>query len=234
LRFDASPDLAYLSRQRELSVTDSTIFRLRERIAMHGRSLFERGFTVGSSGNISARVPGGFLVTPTNSCLGRLDPAQISFVDEQWQFISGAKPSKELPLHSVMYETRPQTQAVVHLHSTYATALSLLPEVDPANALPPITPYAVMRVGKLALVPYTKPGSDAVITHIRALKGQHKAILLGNHGPVVADQSLDDAVYASEELEETAKLIIITKQLQPKLLSVKEVADLNATFTLNR
>jgi 3-dehydro-4-phosphotetronate decarboxylase len=215
-------------------VTDSTISRLRERIAMHGRSLFERGFTVGSSGNISARVPGGFLVTPTNSCLGRLDPAQISFVDEQWQFISGAKPSKELPLHRVMYATRPQAQAVVHLHSTYATALSLLPGIDPANALLPITPYVVMRVGRLALVPYTKPGSDAVINHIRALKGQHKAILLGNHGPVVADQSLDDAVYASEELEETAKLIIITKQLQPKLLSEADVADLNATFKLNR
>jgi 3-dehydro-4-phosphotetronate decarboxylase len=215
-------------------VTNSTISRLREGIAMHGRSLFERGFTVGSSGNISARVPGGFLVTPTNSCLGRLDPTQISFVDEQWQFISGAKPSKELPLHRVMYETRPQAQAVVHLHSTYATALSLLPDTDPANALPPITPYAVMRVGRLALVPYTKPGSDAVIAHIRALKGQHKAILLGNHGPVVADQSLDDAVYASEELEETAKLIIITKQLQPKLLSDSDVADLNATFKLNR
>jgi 3-dehydro-4-phosphotetronate decarboxylase len=215
-------------------VTDSTISHLRERIAMHGRSLFERGFTVGSSGNISVRVPGGFLVTPTNSCLGRLDPAQISLVDEQWQFISGAKPSKELPLHSVMYETRPQTQAVVHLHSTYATALSLLADTDPTNALPPITPYAVMRVGRLALVSYTRPGSDEVIAHIRALKGQYKAILLGNHGPVVADQSLDDAVYASEELEETAKLVIITKQLRPKLLSEADVADLNATFKLNR
>ena len=214
-------------------MTDSTIQRLRERIVLHGSSLFERGFTVGSSGNISVRVPGGFLVTPTNSCLGRLDPRSISLVDENWGYISGDKPSKELPLHRVMFETRPKTQAVVHLHSTYATALSLLQGVDPANMLPPITPYAVMRVGKLALVPYTRPGSDEVIVHIRALQGKHKAILLGNHGPVVADQSLDDAVYASEELEETAKLVVITRQMQPKLLSAADVTDLIKTFKLD-
>jgi 3-dehydro-4-phosphotetronate decarboxylase len=214
-------------------LTDSTIQRLRERIAMHGQSLFDRGFTVGSSGNITARVPGGFLVTPTNSCLGRLNPARISLVDDNWAYISGDKPSKELPLHRVMYETRPKTQAVVHLHSTYATALSLLPGVDPTNVLPPITPYAVMRVGKLALVPYTRPGSDAVIAHIRALEGRHKAILLGNHGPVVADQSLDDAVYASEELEETAKLMVITRAMQPKLLTADDVADLTNIFKLD-
>jgi 3-dehydro-4-phosphotetronate decarboxylase len=215
-------------------MTQSRIADLRERIALHGRSLFERGFTVGSSGNISARVPGGFLVTPTNSCLGRLDPQRISLVDENWRYVSGDKPSKELPLHSVMYETRPQTQAVVHLHSAYATALSLLPGIDAANALPPITPYAVMRVGRLALVPYTRPGSDAVIGHIRALGGRHKAILLGNHGPVVADNTLDDAVYAAEELEETAKLVIITRGMQPKMLSEDDVAELSATFKLDQ
>jgi 3-dehydro-4-phosphotetronate decarboxylase len=219
---------------REPALTDSTIQRLRESIARHGQSLFNRGFTVGSSGNISVRVPGGFLVTPTNSCLGRLDPARISFVDENWNFISGDKPSKELPLHRVMYETRVKTQAVVHLHSTYATILSMLPDIDPSNALPPITPYAVMRVGKLALVPYTRPGSDAVIASIQALKGRHKAILLGNHGPVVADQSLDDAVYASEELEETAKLVVITRPMQPKLLSPADVADLVKSFQLDQ
>ncbi|MFM9975137.1 MAG: aldolase [Beijerinckiaceae bacterium] len=214
-------------------MTQSRITELRERISLHGKSLFERGFTVGSSGNISVRVPGGFLITPTNSCLGRLDPGRITLVDEQWKFLSGDKPSKELPLHRVMYESRPQTQAVVHLHSTYATALSLMPGIDPVNALPPITPYAVMRVGRLALVPYTRPGSDAVIAHIQALKGAHKAILLGNHGPVVADQSLDDAVYASEELEETAKLVIITRAMQPTMLSSTDVADLVKTFKLD-
>ena len=200
---------------------------------MHGRSLFERGFTVGSSGNISVRVPHGYLVTPTNSCLGRLDPARICLVDERWQYISGDKPSKELPLHSVMYETRPFTQAVVHLHSSYATALSLLPDLDPQNALAPITPYAIMRVGKLAAVPYTCPGAPEVVTHIRALKGKHKAILLGNHGPVVSDTSLDNAVYAAEELEETAKLIILTRGMQPKLLSISDVQTLVTTFKLD-
>jgi 3-dehydro-4-phosphotetronate decarboxylase len=201
-------------------VTESTVSTLRERIALHGRSLFERSFTVGSSGNIS--------------CLGRLDPARISLVDENWQFVSGDKPSKELPLHSVMYETRPETQAVVHLHSTYATALSLLPDIDAQDALPPITPYAVMRVGKLALVPYTTPGADSVIAHIRALKGKHKALLLANHGPVVADKSLDDAVYASEELEETAKLVVITRGMKPRMLSAADVQDLVKTFKLER
>jgi 3-dehydro-4-phosphotetronate decarboxylase len=232
--FDVENEPAYLlGSLKGFSVTDSTILRLREGIVMHGRSLFERGFTVGSSGNISARVPGGFLITPTNSCLGRLDAAQISLMDENWGYISGNKPSKELPLHRVMYETRPKTGAVVHLHSTFATALSMLPNVDTSNMLPPITPYAVMRVGKLALVPYTRPGSDEVIAHIRALQGKHKAILLGNHGPVVADQSLDDAVYASEELEETAKLVVLTREMRPKFLSGADVADLIKTFKLD-
>jgi 3-dehydro-4-phosphotetronate decarboxylase len=214
-------------------MTESTLSKTREALAMHGRSLFERGFTVGSSGNISVRVPGGYLMTPTNSCLGRLDPARISLVDEEWHYVSGDKPSKEMPLHSVMYETLPKTQAVVHLHSTYATALSLLPDLDPQNALMPITPYAIMRVGRLAIVPYTCPGAPEVIAHIRALKGQHKAILLGNHGPVVADTSLDNAVYAAEELEETAKLIVLTRGMQPKMLSVSDVQTLVNTFKLD-
>jgi 3-dehydro-4-phosphotetronate decarboxylase len=214
-------------------MTESTLSKAREAIAMHGRSLFERGFTVGSSGNISVRVPGGYLLTPTNSCLGRLDPARICLVDESWRYISGDKPSKELPLHSIMYETLPKIQAVVHLHSTYATALSLLPDLDPHNALAPITPYAIMRVGRLAVVPYTCPGAPEVIAHIRDLKGKHKAILLGNHGPVVADTSLENAVYAAEELEETAKLNIITRGMQPKMLSQSDVQILVKTFKLD-
>jgi 3-dehydro-4-phosphotetronate decarboxylase len=214
-------------------MTESTLSKTRDALAMHGRSLFDRGFTVGSSGNISVRVPGGYLITPTNSCLGRLDPARICLVDEVWRYVSGDKPSKELPLHSVMYETLPKTQAVVHLHSTYATALSLLPGLDPRNALAPITPYAIMRVGRLATVPYTCPGAPDVIMHIKALKGKHKAILLGNHGPVVADTSLDNAVYAAEELEETAKLIVLTREMQPRMLSVSDIQTLVKTFKLD-
>jgi 3-dehydro-4-phosphotetronate decarboxylase len=215
-------------------MTDSAIQDVRVRMAMHGRSLFERGFTVGSSGNLSARVPNGFLVTPTNSCLGRLDPSRISLLDMDWKHLSGDLPSKELPLHRAMYETRPQTEAVVHLHSTYATALSMLPGIKPDDALPAITPYAVMRVGRLALIPYTKPGSEAVIAHIQALQGAHKAVLLGNHGPVVADSSLDDAVYAAEELEETCKLVVLTQGMKPRMLSDADVADLNATLKMSR
>lgn len=204
-------------------MTESTQQKIRDALVMHGRSLFERGYTVGTSGNLSARVPGGFLVTPTNSCLGRLEASQLSLMDESWQWVSGHQPTKEISLHRAMYDSRPATQAVVHLHSTHATAISLLEGIDPTNALPPITPYAVMRLGKVAVVPYTPPGSDEVVKHILALQGRSKAILLGNHGPVVADKSLDDAVAASEELEETCRLLLITHGMKRKLLSPQDV-----------
>jgi 3-dehydro-4-phosphotetronate decarboxylase len=213
-------------------MTQSTQQNIRDALVMHGRSLFERGFTVGTSGNLSARVPGGFLVTPTNSCLGRLEASQLSLMDESWKWLSGSKPTKEISLHRAMYDSRPATQAVVHLHSTYATAISLLEGIDPTNALPPITPYAVMRLGRVAIVPYTAPGSDEVVKHILALQGRSKAILLGNHGPVVADKSLDDAVAASEELEETCRLLLITHGMKRKLLSAQDVDYLASKLSM--
>jgi 3-dehydro-4-phosphotetronate decarboxylase len=213
-------------------MTESTQQKIRDALVMHGRSLFERGYTVGTSGNLSARVPGGFLVTPTNSCLGRLEASQLSLMDERWEWISGNKPTKEISLHRAMYDSRPVTQAVVHLHSTHATAISLLEGIDPTNALPPITPYAVMRLGKVAILPYTPPGSDEVVKHILALQGRSKAILLGNHGPVVADKSLDDAVAASEELEETCRLLLITHGMNRKLLSTQDVDYLASKLSM--
>jgi 3-dehydro-4-phosphotetronate decarboxylase len=213
-------------------MTESTQQKIRDALVMHGRSLFERGYTVGTSGNLSARVPGGFLVTPTNSCLGRLEASQLSLMDERWEWISGNKPTKEISLHRAMYDSRPVTQAVVHLHSTHATAISLLEGIDPTNALPPITPYAVMRLGKVAILPYTSPGSDEVVKHILALQGRSKAILLGNHGPVVADKSLDDAVAASEELEETCRLLLITHGMKRKLLSTQDVDYLASKLSM--
>ncbi len=203
---------------------------LREEIVKWGRSLFERGYTAGSSGNISARIGDGFIATPTNSCLGFLDPERLSKLDGQGAHLSGDKPTKELPLHFAFYDTRPTAAAVVHLHSTYSTALSCLADIDPDDAVPPITPYVVMRVGRVPVVPYTRPGSAEVAPLIRAKAPDHPAVLLANHGPVVADASLESAIFAMEELEETAKLVLLTRGLQVRHLSPEQIADLKATF----
>jgi len=205
---------------------------LRRAIVKWGRSLFERGLTAGSSGNISVKLDDGFLVTPTNSCLGFLDPDRLSKLDASGALVSGDPPTKELPLHFSFYEVRPTAKAVVHLHSTHATALSCLADVDPEDAIPPITPYVVMRVGKVPVVPYTRPGAPDVAPLIRAKAGEHPAILLGNHGPVVAGTSLEGAVFAMEELEETARLVLLTRGMKVRLLSPEAIADLNATFRL--
>ncbi|QCK84661.1 aldolase [Phreatobacter aquaticus] len=204
----------------------------REGLVRWGRSMFERGLTPGSSGNLSVRLADGYLFTPTNSCLGFLDSERLSKLDGNGKHISGDPPTKELPLHFAFYETRPSARAVVHLHSTYATALSCLADVDPNDAIPPITPYVVMRVGKVPIVPYTRPGSADVAPLIRAKAGDHPAILLGNHGPVVAGTSLEAAVFATEELEETAKLVLLTRGMAIRHLAATEIADLEATFML--
>jgi ribulose-5-phosphate 4-epimerase/fuculose-1-phosphate aldolase len=204
---------------------------LREAICRFGRSLFERGLTPGSSGNISVRLEdGGWLCTPTDASLGFLDPARIARLDANRRLVSGDKPTKEIPLHDALYDTRPEAGAVVHLPSTHAVALSLLPEIDPAEALPPLTPYVMMRVGKVALVPFHVPGDPAVGDAIRGLAGKHSAVLLANHGPVVAGTSLQAAVFAMEELEETAKLHLLTRGLNPRLLTPEQQAAVRAKF----
>lgn len=205
---------------------------LRAQVVDWGRLLFGRGFTVGSSGNVSVRSGDGFLMTPTNSCLGRLDADGLSLLDGEWRHVSGDRPTKELPLHRAFYEGRPQTQAVVHLHSTFATALSCLADVDPRDAIPPITPYMVMRVGRVPVLPYTPPGSPEVAPLVRAAAPTHAAVLLANHGPVVAGLSLDAAVYTAEELEETAKLVVLTRGMAVRTLDADQIATLDATFRL--
>jgi len=198
------------------------------------RSLFERGYSVGSAGNISVAVEDGILITPTNSCLGFLDPARISKLDREGRHVSGDKPSKEVFLHQAFYETRPGTGAVVHLHSTYATALSCLEDVDPEDAIPPLTPYVVMRVGRVKLLPYLRPGDPGLGDMIRALGGTHAAVLLANHGPVVAASDLRAAIYASEELEETAKLVIMLRGLRTRQLNDAQIAELVRVFGITR
>ncbi len=202
---------------------------LREGLVRWGKSMFDRGLTAGSSGNMSVRLADGYLFTPTNSCLGFLDAARLSKLDGAGKHVSGDPPTKELPLHFAFYESRPGANAVVHLHSTWATAVSCLSDVDADDALPPMTPYVVMRVGRVPVVPYTRPGSADVAPLIRA-RAPSAAVLLGNHGPVVAAGSLEAAVFAIEELEEAAKLAIVTRGLKVRHLTGAEIADLETTF----
>jgi 3-dehydro-4-phosphotetronate decarboxylase len=199
---------------------------LRDAICHLGASLFERGLTFGSAGNISARLEDGWLMTPTNVSLGRLDPARLSKLDAAGKLVSGDPPTKETFLHRAMYEERQQAGAVVHLHSTHSVAVSVLADVDAANVLPPITAYYVMRVGRLPLVPYHPPGDLGLAEAVRKLAGKHHAVLLANHGPVVAGSSLDAAANAIEELEETAKLFLLLRGSRLRLLTEEQVAAL--------
>src|ERR1700750_906964 len=205
--------------------------RLREDICRFGRSLFERGLTPGSSGNISLMLDdGGWLVTPTNASLGFLDPAKLSRLAAQGKLVSGDAPTKEVPLHSALYQTRNAARAVVHLHSTHSVALSMLPEIDPRAALPPMTAYYVMKCGQTALVPYFRPGDPAVADPLKGLAGKYSSVLLANHGPVVSGDTLEGAVFATEELEETAKLYLLLRGLNPRYLSPEQIGDLVKTF----
>ncbi len=206
---------------------------LRDEICRLGRSLFERGLTPGSSGNISVRLhDGGWLVTPTNASLGSLDPARLSRLDPDGRLVSGDAPTKEVPLHTALYQTRSAARAVVHLHSTHSVALSMLPEIDPRAALPPMTAYYLMKCGATALVPYYRPGDPAVADAIKGLAGKYSSVLLANHGPVVSGDTLEAAVFAIEELEETAKLYLLLRGLNPRFLTPAQVADLTQTFGL--
>ena len=207
--------------------------RLREAIVGFGRSLFERGLTPGSSGNISVRLEDGWLLTPTNACLGQLDPARLAKLDWDGRLLSGDAPSKEAFLHRAMYEERSGAGAIVHLHSTHAVAVSCLPEIDPHDVLPAITAYYVMKIGRLPLVPYHRPGDPKLGDAIRGLAGKHSAVLLANHGPVVSGTTLEAAIYASEELEETARLHLLLHGKNPRLLNKEQIAELHRVFSLD-
>ena len=204
---------------------------LREQIAELGKSLYDRGLAHGSAGNVSVKLDdGGFLLTPTNSCLGRLDPARISRLDGNGKLMSGDAPSKESFLHLAMYQERAASAAVVHLHSLHAVAVSCLADVNADDVFPPITAYAIMQVGKLALVPYYPPGDQSLAEAVRKLAGKHHSVLLANHGPVVAGTSLTAAVNAIEELEQTAHLMLLLRGQHTRPLNAAQVAELNRRF----
>jgi len=213
-----------------IGVNDMSESALREQMADLGRSLFERGLTFGSAGNLSARLEDGFLLTPTNACLGRLDPARITKLDPSGRVLSGDKPSKEAFLHLAMYGERPSAGAVVHLHSTHSVAVSVLDGIDPEQPIPPITAYYVMKVGRLLLLPYYAPGDPALANAVREVAGKHRSVLLANHGPVIAGADLETAIYATEELEETARLFLMLRSERLRLLSPEAVAELELRY----
>jgi ribulose-5-phosphate 4-epimerase/fuculose-1-phosphate aldolase len=194
-------------------------------------SLFARGYSVGSAGNISVRLADGYLITPTNSSLGRLEPLRLSKLDRDFRHVSGDPPSKEVFMHRAFYMARDDAGAVVHLHSTMATAVSCLPDLDTINPLPPLTPYFVMRIGKrLPVVPYYRPGNPQMEPAIHNAARVAHATLLANHGPVVSGKTLVDAVNAAEELEEASKLFILLRTMGARLLTPAQVDDLQKTF----
>ena len=201
---------------------------LRDSIARAGASLHARGLTHGASGNISARTAdGGLLVTPTGVSLGMLDPAALSHFDAAGRLLGGPPPTKEMPLHQALYETR-DAGAVVHLHATHSVAVSMLPGLDPADVFPPLTAYYLMIVGRTALLPYHRPGDASVVAAIKGLAGRYAAVLLANHGPVVAGRTLETAVAATEELEATARLFLLLHGRNPVLVPPDEVAALRS------
>jgi ribulose-5-phosphate 4-epimerase/fuculose-1-phosphate aldolase len=204
----------------------------REELALLAKSLFDRGYSVGTAGNISVRLADGYLMTPTNSCLGRLDPGRISKLAADWSHLSGDKPSKEVFLHRAVLTARPEAGAVVHLHSTHATAISCIAPEGGDAEIPPLTPYFVMRIGRrLPCVAYHRPGDAAMEPAVHAAALAAKALLLANHGPVVSGATLAEAVHASEELEEAARLALLLRDVPGvRRLTPAQVDDLLRTF----
>ncbi|MFV0367320.1 MAG: aldolase [Hyphomicrobiaceae bacterium] len=208
--------------------------KLRDLICELAKSMFDRGLTGGSTGNISARTSdGGLLVSPTGTSFGRLDPARLSHFDANGRMIGGDPPTKEMPLHSAFYETRSTAGAVVHLHSCHAVALSMLPGVDADNFLPPLTPYGIMQLGKVKLLPFFLPGDPAMGQALRGLAGKRSAVMLANHGPVVAGKTVEAACNAIEELEATARLALLVRGMNANMLSAEQVSSVVTKFDVD-
>ena len=208
--------------------------RLRETLCETAASLYARGLTHGATGNVSARTEdGGLLVSPTGASFGALDPARLARFDAAGRHLGGDAPTKEMPLHSAFYETRKGAGAVVHLHSCHSVALSLLPVQDEADFLPPLTPYAIMQLGRVRLLPFFVPGDPAMGEAVRGLAGRHAAVMLANHGPVVAGKSVAAAAAAIEELEATAKLALLTRGLGARGLDEAQIGAVVRTFEVD-
>jgi ribulose-5-phosphate 4-epimerase/fuculose-1-phosphate aldolase len=204
---------------------------LREEICDVGGLLYSRGYTVGSAGNISARLDDGWLITPTDACLGRLDPAAISKVNLAGEWVSGDKPSKTLALHRQVYDRNPDVGGVVHTHSTHLVALTLAGVWHPDDILPPLTPYQVMKVGHIPLIAYERPGSPKVAERVAQLANSVRGVMLERLGPVVWESSVSRASYALEELEETARLWLMSNP-KPAPLDQAALDELREVFAV--
>jgi Ribulose-5-phosphate 4-epimerase and related epimerases and aldolases len=209
----------------------NTEAQLREEICVVGKSLYERGYTVGSAGNISARLEDGWLITPTDACLGRLRPEEIAKVSKDGTWVSGSKPSKTLELHRQVYDRNPDVNGVVHTHSTSLVALTLAGVWDKDDILPPLTPYQVMKVGHIPLIAYQRPGSPDVAAQVARLANTVRGVMLERLGPVVWESSVSKASFALEELEETAKLWIMSNS-KPAPLGEEAIEDLRRVFAV--
>jgi 3-dehydro-4-phosphotetronate decarboxylase len=206
--------------------------KLREEICTVGASLYARGHAVGSAGNISARLDDGWLITPTDACLGRLDPAAIAKVDLAGNTVSGGKPSKTLALHRGIYANAPAARGIVHTHSTHLVALTLSGVWRETDVLPPITPYYVMKVGHVPLIRYRRPGDPQVADEVAALASSVRGVLLERLGPVVWGPSVSQASFVLEELEETARLWLMSDP-KPEPLGQAALDDLCRTFNVH-
>lgn len=212
----------------------SDLSRLREQVCTYAATLYKQGLTHGSTGNVSVRTPdGGLLVTPTGASFMTLDPARLSRFNASMCHVDGDKPTKEMPLHTAFYETRSKAGAIVHLHSCHSVALSMMTDADEDDFLPPLTPYPIMKLGRVKLLPYFLPGDPAIGDAIRGLAGRRSAVMLANHGPVVAGKTLEAAVHAIEELEAGAKLAMMTRGLSPRRLTDEQVSTLITKFDVD-
>ena len=204
---------------------------LREQICTLAKSLFDRGLTHGSTGNISARTEdGGLLVSPTGTSFGRLDPGRLSRFDTTGNLIDGDKPTKEMPLHTAFYDTRSAAGAVVHLYSCHSVAWSMMPDANEDDFLPPLTPYGIMKLGRVKLLPFFLPGDPSMGEAVRGLAGKRSAVMLANHGPVVAGKDVEAACNAIEELENTARLAIMMRGINANVLIQEQVRTVVAKF----
>jgi 3-dehydro-4-phosphotetronate decarboxylase len=209
---------------------------LRLEICRVGRSLFERGYVHSTAGNISVRLPDGFLITPTEACLGFLQPDTLSKVDADGVQVSGERASKTLALHRRIYAADADAGCVIHTHSTHLVALTLAGVWKREDILPPITPYYVMKVGHVPLIEYHRPGDAAVgelvaqiIERVRAQATPIRAVMIDRLGPNVWHSTLAGAMAALEELEETARLWLLTGR-KPEPLTAEQINQLRQHF----
>ncbi|MGO4247586.1 3-oxo-tetronate 4-phosphate decarboxylase [Paenarthrobacter sp. RAF54_2] len=199
-----------------------------EQIIQSARSLFTRGLTHGSTGNISVRTEEGILVTPTGCSLGTVSVGDLSLIDGGGGHLSGPKPSKESFLHAAVLRARPDANAVIHTHSTYSAAVSCMSGLDMDNVLPPLTAYYAMRIGQLPLLPYHAPGDAELEGLAEATAVDSHAMLLSNHGPVVAGKTLPAGMDALEELEETARLFLLLRNIPTRPLTPEQATTLSS------